>query len=133
MLRKNPPALRATSFQKGEKFFPLFCSPFLKGDVEDRGILEGGSLAMGDFLSFWAIAKNLVYHLRSFTSFRMTRNIKNTCFFIFISGLKQVKLPLNSILKSQNFIHNLLVFHHSNLFSPLVILIARRLFQVHFE
>ena len=60
-------------------------------------------------------------------------NPRNTYFFIFIYGLKQVKLPLHSISKSQNFIHNFLIFHHLNLFSPLVNLTVHRLFLVHFE
>ena len=61
------------------------------------------------------------------------RFFRNTYFFIFISGLKQVILTLNSISKSQNFIHNLLTYQHSSLFSPSIIPTAHRLFQVHFE
>ena len=29
--------------KKEAEIFPLFCSPFLKGDVEDRGILDGAA------------------------------------------------------------------------------------------
>ena len=71
--------------------------------------------------------KSTLRHAYGFLTF--VRNdrykIRNTYFFIFISGLKQVKLTLNSISESQDFIHNRLIYRQSNLFSPLVILAVR--------
>ena len=86
---------------------------------------EGAKRPKNPFLSHF-----LDFSLRS--RWLITK-IRNIYFFIFIFGLKRVKLPLHSISKLQNFIHNLLIFHHSNLFSPSIILIVHRLSQAHFE